>query len=39
MLTTNAKLDVGTGLFAQIRSHLDQLTYADLIQFCKGSFS
>lgn len=36
MFAANAKLDVGTGLLAELNSHLDEFAYAVLINACKG---
>lgn len=36
MFAANAQLDVGTGLLAELNSHLDEFAYAVLINACKG---
>ena len=36
VFAANAQLDVGTGLLAELNSHLDELAYAVLINACKG---
>ena len=36
VFAANAQLDVGTGLLAELNSHLDEFAYAVLINACKG---
>ena len=36
VFAANAQLDVGTGLLAELNSHLDEFAHAVLINACKG---